>query len=507
MTLLRMEAITKVYPGVIANQDITLEVQAGEVHALLGENGAGKSTLMNILYGRIMPDHGHITWNNQPVRISSTRQAIRLGIGMVHQHFMLVTPFTALENIVLHQEASLRHPWLSLIVARFAVQRLCDAYGLEIDLDQPIEGMSLGMQQRVEIIKALYRGARLLILDEPTAVLTPAEVERLFAIVRHLAAADHAVIFISHKLDEVMAVSQRISVLRDGHLIATLKTADTTPANLARLMVGRSVTLNVERPGSPALDRRDPLIVVENLHVPSLQGRDRLAGLSLSVAPGEIVGIVGVDGNGQRALFEALSGLRKPGAGKIVLLGQETTDFTPHQLAALPIGFIPDDRQTMGLLLDMSVQDNLVLQRYERLAWHGWLQQRRAADLAREMIARFDVRTPNLATPVRKLSGGNQQKVILARVLHDNPPVLIVANPTRGLDVGATEYVYQQLFRQRQNGAAVLLISSDLEEALTLSDRIAIIRDGQIVEILPATDAARAQIGWLMTGAADPMVC
>ncbi len=502
--MLLMEAITKRYPGVIANREITLEVQAGEVHALLGENGAGKSTLMNILYGMTAPDQGRIFWQGLETRINSTRQAIRLGIGMVHQHFMLVPPFTALENIVLHTPSTLRQPWLRLDSARPRIERLCAEYGLEVALDSPIEAMSLGMQQRVEIVKALYRGARLLILDEPTAVLTPPEVERLFGVLRRLVTSGRAVLLISHKLDEVMAISQRVSVLRDGRLIATLNTAETSPDALARLMVGRTVMLPALHPDAPTPQHRDdqPALRIENLSVPPVQGHDTLRDVSLNVYPGEILGIAGVDGNGQRALLETLCGIRKPASGAIHLLGHETTHLAPRQIAALNIGRIPDDRQTMGLLLDMPIRDNLILQNYDRapLAWRGWRRPAQIGAFARELVSRFDIRVPGLATPVRKLSGGNQQKVILAREMHHDPRVLIVANPTRGLDIGATEYVYQQLLRQREQGAAILLISSDLEEVLALSDRVAVMYEGAIVGTLPAAEASRDQVGLMMGG-------
>lgn len=502
--MLRMEAITKRYPGVIANREITLEVQAGEVHALLGENGAGKSTLMNILYGMTAPSGGRIFWQGAETRINSTRQAIRLGIGMVHQHFMLVPPFTALENIVLHTASTPRQPWLRLSSARPEVERLCAEFGLEITLDFPVEAMSLGMQQRVEIVKALYRGALLLILDEPTAVLTPAEVERLFDVLRRLVTSGRSVLLISHKLDEVMAISQRVSVLRDGRLIATLNTAETSPDALARLMVGRSVVLPTLSSATPNVRREgeQAALQIENLNVLPVQSHDALREISLSVYPGEIVGIAGVDGNGQRALLESLSGIRKPASGTIRLLGRETTRLTARQIAGLNVGRIPDDRQTMGLLLDMPIRDNLILQNYDRapMAWRGWRRPAQISAFARGLMQRYAIRAPGLATPVRKLSGGNQQKVILAREMHHDPRVLIVANPTRGLDIGATEYVYQQLLRQRTQGAAILLISSDLEEILALSDRIAVMYEGAIAGTLAAAEASRDRVGLMMGG-------
>jgi len=507
--LLQLDSITKVYPGVIANRAISLDVRAGEIHALLGENGAGKSTLMNVIYGLTQPDSGRILWQGVPVRINSPRDAIRLGIGMVHQHFMLVPLFTALENIVLQNAGSLRHPQLATHGARVTIQQLCDDYGLAIDLDRPVEQLSLGMQQRIEIVKALYGGAQLLILDEPTAVLTPPEVLSLFNILRRLTAAGRAALLISHKLEEVMAISQRVSVLRDGQRVVTVNAADSSPAELAQWMIGRPVSLMIDQAVDRSVDvvgKNTQPTRIELAHVsvpPPLDQRDRerLSDVSLMIEAGEILGIAGVDGNGQRALFEALCGLRTPNAGTIRQLGSDTTHWTARQVAALDIGRIADDRQTMGLLLAMPVRDNLTLRQLQPLAWHGWLRPAQSRAFARNLMRAFTIRAASDSTPVRALSGGNQQKVILARELAGNPAALIVANPTRGLDIGATEYVHQQLREQRDRGAAVLLISSDLEEIFALSDRIGVLYSGKLIGLLSAAEADRQRIGLLMGGA------
>jgi simple sugar transport system ATP-binding protein len=499
--LLKMENITRLYPGVIANDNVNFSVLPGEIHALLGENGAGKSTLMNVLYGMTTPDSGQIYWNDQPVHIDSPRAANELGIGMVHQHFMLVPVFTALENIVLsvQDEAGV---WLQTNQVEARVRQMSDEFGLEIDLNMLTEQMPLGMQQRVEIVKALYRGATLLILDEPTAVLTPGEIDGLFRILRQAAQDGYAIIFISHKLDEVMKISDRVTVLRDGHTIATLETAATNKQQLAELMVGREVTLQVEKP--PQATGTRSLLQLDNVSVDPIEGRDQLRGVSLEVRPGEIFGIAGIDGNGQRALLEAICGLRHPSSGHIHILEQETTHKSPRQIIDLiGIGRIPEDRHRMGLLLSMPIRDNLVLQEYRlgEMSWFGWfMRPQNILSFARRLVERFDIRTPSVTIPVSSLSGGNQQKVIVAREMNNNPPVLIVANPTRGLDVGAMEYVYQQLLHQRAQGTAILLISSELEEILQLSDRIGVLYAGELMGVLDDNDADRTKIGLMMAG-------
>ena len=497
--LLSMHGITKIYPGVVANDRVELEVLEGEIHALLGENGAGKTTLVNILYGLAAPDGGSIRWKGAPVRIHSSAQAMRLGIGMVHQHFMLVPRFTALQNIILGA-GSERRVWLDLKRAAQRVRTLAEQYGLEVNLDAQVQDMDLGMRQRLEILKALYRGAQLLILDEPTAVLTPAEVEALFEVLRRLAAQGHATIFISHKLEEVLAISDRITVLRDGHNVATLPTREASQPGLAQLMVGRPVVLEVKKGPARPTGRR--VIEIEGVSVEREHGRDRLDGISLHVEAGEIVGVAGIDGNGQGALLEILWGLSRPDRGRVTLLGVDVTDTSPRRIAALNVGRIPEDRATMGLLPRLSIKENLILQSYARppLSRWGILRGRQMGEFARRLVAEFDVRTPGVELAVENLSGGNQQKVILARELHHDPEVLIVANATRGLDVGATEYTYRRVLEGRDRGAGVLLISSDLEEVLCLSDRIAIMHAGRIMGVVPAEAADRTRLGLMMTG-------
>ncbi len=497
--LLQMENITKIYPGVVANHNISLTIMPGEIHALLGENGAGKSTLMNVLYGMTTPDSGRILWKGQPVHIDSPRTANKLGIGMVHQHFMLVPVFTALENIVMSAPGD--SFWLRTRNTAEAVKKLSDEFGLDIDLNMRVEAMPLGMRQRVEIVKALHRGANLLIMDEPTAVLTPGEIDGLFRILRRFVAGGQAVIFISHKLDEVMTISQRVTVLRDGHAVKTLETATTNKHELAELMVGRPVSLTVDKP--PRKASGEPALRLDDVYVTHVEGRDQLKGVSLAVLPGEILGIAGVDGNGQRALLEAICGLRHPSRGRIFIQNVDVTEKSPREIVRLTnVGRIPEDRHAMGLVLKMPVRDNLALQKYPSapLSW-GWLLRFGSmTSFAEHLAEQYDIRTPSVLIPVSALSGGNQQKVILAREMSENPPVLVVANPTRGLDVGATEYVYQQLLQQREQGAAILLISSELEEILWLSDRIAVLHAGEIMGVLPGDEAEPTRIGLMMAG-------
>ncbi len=493
--LLQMKGITKIYPGIIANHNVNLTIMPGEVHALLGENGAGKSTLMNILYGLATPDAGHINWQGQPVHIDSPRKAAQIGIGMVHQQALLIPVFTALENISLNMQDAGGF-WLKTEAAVRSVRALLDEFSLGIDLNMRIEAMSPGIRQRVEIVKALHRGATLLILDEPTAVLTPGEVESLFRILRQLAASGRAVIFISHKLDEVMAISDRITVLRGGRTIATLDTRSTSKPELAALMIGHPVTLDAGNP--PTSHKGDPII-----RLVDVEGPDQLRGVSLTVHAGEILGIAGVDGNGQRALLDALCGLRHPAHGQIMIANVDITRKTPRDmLRAVQMGRIPEDRLMIGLVREMSVQDNLMLRQYHTLALSrgGFLRHRRIKTLAVDLARRFDIRASSVNTLVGSLSGGNQQKVILARELSENPTTLIVANPTAGLDIGAAVYIHRELRQRRDAGAAILLISSDLEEILSLSDRIAVLHNGAIMGVVPGDQAERTRVGLMMAG-------
>ncbi len=498
-SLLRMENITKIYPGVVANDGVNLEVTEGEVHALLGENGAGKTTLMNILYGMTMPDEGRILWQGESVRIAGPKHATDLGIGMVHQHFMLVPRFTAVQNIILGTSPQ-KGPWLDLKNVTKQIQKLADQYDLEIDFDTEIQDLPLGMRQRVEILKALFRGAHLLVMDEPTAVLTPAEVETLFQILRNLTRQGHATIFISHKLEEVLTVSDRVTVLRDGHNVATQITREATKPGLAQLMVGRPVVLEVQK--SPVRPTGKTVIDIDDIWLEREHGRDQLHGVSLRVEAGEILGLAGINGNGQRALLEVLCGLTRPARGRVTVLDTDVTGRTPREVAALNVGRIPEDRTTMGLLPPLTIWENLALEAYYREPMSRWgvLRPKVIAEFARKLVQEYDVRTPNVEVKVSSLSGGNQQKLILARELHHEPQALIVANATRGLDVGAIEYTYQRILERRDRGAGVLLISSDLEEILCLSDRIAVIHAGQIMGEILAEEADRSMVGMMMTG-------
>jgi ABC-type uncharacterized transport system ATPase subunit len=500
--MLEIDGITKVFGRLTANDGITFTVARGTVHALLGENGAGKSTLMNVLYGLYRPDGGRIVLRGRPVSFQSPRDAILAGIGMIHQHFMLVPPLTVAENIVLGHEP-LTRPRLDIRRAEREIRELSQAYGLDVDPGARVWQLPVGQQQRVEILKALYRKADLLILDEPTSVLTPGETETLFEIIRRLRRDGHTVIFISHKLDEVMAISDRITVLRGGRVIATVPRAETSPAQLAVAMVGREVAFRVahdRRPGD------EPMLRVDGLEARSDRGLPALRGVSFVVHRGEIVGVAGVDGNGQSELAEVIAGLRKPTAGRVLVGRQDATGRSPREIIGMNVGFIPADRQRTGLVLDFDIGRNLILKRHDRLPFcrRGLMNfaalQRYAADL----VARFDVRAPGPWVRARTLSGGNQQKVVLAREVAGDPDVLIAMQPTRGLDVGATEYVQRSLLAQRERGAAILYISTELEEILGLCDRIVVLSQGAIVGTLDAATATAHTVGMLMAGRGQP---
>jgi general nucleoside transport system ATP-binding protein len=496
--MLEIDGITKTFGSLTANDRVSFRVERGTVHALLGENGAGKSTLMNVLYGLYRPDAGRIVLRGRPVAFHSPRDAIRAGIGMIHQHFMLVPPLSVSENIVLGYDP-LTRPWLNLRRVERDVHSLSAAYGLDVDPRAIVWQLPVGQQQRVEILKALYRKADLLILDEPTSVLTPAETDALFTIIRRLRADGHTVIFISHKLDEVMAISDMVTVLRGGHVVETVARADTNPAALARAMVGRDVAFRVghgrEGPG-------EPILRVEGLAALSDRGLPALRGLSFVLHRGEILGVAGVDGNGQSELAECICGLRPPTAGRVQLGTRDITGLSPRAIIDAGVGFIPGDRQRTGLVLDFDIGQNLILKRHDRAPF----SRRGAMDFAAverhalDLVQRFDVRAPSVRSRVRTLSGGNQQKVVLAREVSGNPAVLVAMQPTRGLDVGATEYVQRSLLAQREGGAAILYVSTELEEVLALSDRIAVLAQGEIVDIVDAATATRHQVGMLMTG-------
>lgn len=499
-TVLRMTGITKQFPGVLANDSIDLELNRGEIHALLGENGAGKTTLMKILYGLYQADSGKIEVRDREVKIDGPAEAIRLGIGMVHQHFMLIPPFTVAENIVLGVEPSQAGLHLDMPKAIRSVEELSDKYGLRVDPTSKIENISVGMQQRVEILKALYRGAEILVLDEPTAVLTPQEVAELAQIMRGLAGQGKSIIFITHKLKEVIAIADRVTVIRRGRVIGTRDTATATTEELANMMVGRDVELVVHKkkaePGAVVLD-------VSGLCAQSNRKLAALKGVSFQVRAGEILGIAGVEGNGQTELVEALTGLRRATAGRVTLKGEDITNLSPRKIIERKVAHVPEDRQRRGLILDFSLSENMVLGSYHRKPFARGIRLVWGAirDYARRLIGEFDVRTPGEAVNARSLSGGNQQKVILARELSRDPDLLVIAQPTRGLDVGAIEFVHHRLVEARDAGKAVLLVSLELDEIMSLSDRIAVMYEGEIVGEMPAEKATEEQLGLLMAGA------
>jgi len=503
-----MRSITKAWPGVVANDHVNLKVRKGEIHALVGENGAGKTTLMNILYGLIHPDSGEILINGQVAHITGPRDAIRLHIGMVHQHFMLIPPLTVAENIVLGHEPGGVGSVYEVKNAREIILNLSKQYGLPIDPDARIEKLSVGLQQRVEILKVLYRAADILIMDEPTGVLTPQETFELFGVLRGLVWQGKTIIFITHKLREVLELTDTITVLRRGKNAGELITSQTNQAEIARLMVGREVLLRVNKtPAHPG-----PVILhVEDLHALSDRGLEALHGVSLNVRAGEILGIAGVEGNGQSELVEALTGTRKITSGKITLTevkdGQpgktwDLTTLNAQEERTVGLAHIPEDRRGSGLVLTDSIEDNMILgrERWPQFSWRRFvLLLRNIANWARRLVAEFDVRTSSIEAPARSLSGGNQQKVIIAREFASEPMALIASQPTRGVDVGAIEFIHRRIIEQRDAGKAVLLVSAELEEIRSLSDRIAVMYEGKIVDIV-SPDATEEQLGILMTG-------
>jgi general nucleoside transport system ATP-binding protein len=495
--LLELRGITKRFPGVVANDHVDFDLAKGEVHALLGENGAGKSTLMNILYGLYHPDEGEIRLNGRQLRIDSPRAAIDTGIGMVHQHFMLIPVMSVAENIVLGVEPH-NGPILDLETAEERVRELSQQFGLAVRPEARIDSISVGMQQRVEILKALYRGAEILILDEPTAVLTPQEAAELFAIVRSLQAEGKSIIFISHKLNEVLEIADRITVLRRGKTVETVPREGATEEGLARLMVGREVLLRVEKkPAEPG----EPLLQVENLRVRDERGLEAVRGVSFEVRAGEIVGIAGVDGNGQTELIEAITGLRRPEAGRIVAGGEELTDEGARECLEAGLGHIPEDRQLRGLVLDFTLAENIALHDFREppdSKW-GWLFPERIVARAKGLLTEFDVRGGGPRTLAAALSGGNQQKVVIAREVSRDPRILVAAQPTRGLDVGAIEFVHRRLVTEQEEGRGILLLSFELDEILSLSDRILVIYEGRIVGEY-SRDVSEEELGIAMLG-------
>jgi general nucleoside transport system ATP-binding protein len=494
---LEMRGITKRYPGVVANDGIDLDVRPGEIHALLGENGAGKTTLMNILYGLARPDAGQILLDGQEVQLSGPSDAIARGISMVHQHFMLVPVLSVAENIVLGEETMRGPIFLDRNEAHRKIVELGRRFGFEVDPAVKVGSLSVGWQQRVEILKALYRDARILVLDEPTAVLTPQETEEIFEVLRRLAAEGHSIVFISHKLYEVLEIADRITVIRRGKVVGERIPSETNEEDLAELMVGREVSLIVDRgvshPGDPALH-------VEGLVVKDDRGQEVVHGIDLEVRKGEILGIAGVAGNGQDELVEALVGLRKPAAGRVRLDGRDITGQGPRSVYAAGLAYVPADRHRFGLVLPFSIADNLVLTSYHKPPYARGILRDDAAirETAEKRIKEFDIRTPSAGARTSTLSGGNQQKVVVAREFARDLRLLVLDQPTRGLDVGSIEFIHRQAIAKRDAGTAILLVSAELDEVLELSDRIAVIYRGKIVGILDGRTADKNAVGLLM---------
>ncbi len=501
-TILETKGIYKQFPKVLANKDINIRLAKGEILSLLGENGAGKSTLMNMLYGLYRPTSGSILLNGKEVVFHSPKDAIRSGLGMVHQHFMLVDTLTVTENIILGTEPG-KGGVIDYRKARDEVISLSRTYRLEIDPDAKIESISVGLQQRVEILKALYRKARILILDEPTAVLTPQEVEDLFVVIRKLIEGGVSIIIITHKLEEVKAIADRVYVLRRGEMVGERRTADVTTQELANLMVGRDVVLTVQKEKKKIAV--DPVFTIDQLTVKSDKGNEALHGISLSVRPGEIVGLAGVDGNGQAELADALMGLRKVESGSVVFNGVDVTRLPTKMKIERKVSYVPADRQKYGLVLPMKISENMVIGYHDKPPFCRRinLDLGEIDSYSKNLVRQFDIRTPSVSVTASTLSGGNQQKAIIAREFSRDPRFLLVNQPTRGVDVGAIEYIHRQILDMRNRDVAILLISLELEEIFALSDRILVIYEGRIVRELVPEETSDREVGLYMTGGRD----
>lgn len=497
--VVEMKGITKIFPGTIANENVDFELRRGEIHVLLGENGAGKTTLMNILYGLYQPEGGEVYIKGQKVKLKNPKDAIKLGIGMVHQHFMLVDNFTVTENIILGQEPKKGSLKIDIEKAKKETKELADKYGFNISPNDIIENITVGQQQKVEILKALYRGAEILILDEPTAVLTPQEIEELGIILKNLVKEGKSIIMITHKLKEVMSMSDRVTVIRRGKYIDTINTKNTDIDGLAELMVGRKVNLVVEKNESKL---GDSILKIENLKAKDQRGLLALKGVNLELREGEILGIAGVDGNGQTELIETIVGLTEVSDGDIYLKGKKITGKTTKEITELGIAHIPEDRHKRGLILGSSLVENSVLGIHHKPPFVKGIimDYDKIRQHCKNLISNFDVRTPNEDVAASSLSGGNQQKLIVAREIEKDPVMIIAAQPTRGLDVGAIEYIHKRLIAERDRGRGVLLLSLELDEVMSLSDRIAVMYEGKIVDILDAKDATEQKLGILMAG-------
>jgi general nucleoside transport system ATP-binding protein len=499
-----MRGITKHYPGVVANDHIDLDLRRGEIHALLGENGAGKTTLMNILYGLAVPDEGEILIDGRPVKIAGPSDAIARGIEMVHQHFMLIPVLSVAENVVLGEETMANPIFLDKREASRRIRKLAGRFGFELDPDTKVQSLSVGQQQRVEILKTLYRDAQILVLDEPTAVLTPAETEEIFTLLRNLASEGRSIIFISHKLHEVLELADRITVIRRGRVVGERRPAETDEKELAEMMVGRAVLLTVDRGQSHP---GEVMLKVTDLHVRDDRGSEVVRGIDLEIRRGEILGVAGVAGNGQDEFVEALVGLRRVAAGRIWLNGRDVTGASPRTINEANVGYVPADRHRFGLILAFPLTDNLVLTSYYKPPFaHGMLRDGRATlEAARKRVSEYDIRTPSTEVAAQTLSGGNQQKLIVAREFDGDNTLLVLDQPTRGLDVGSIEFIHKRIIEKRDAGTAVLLVSAELDEVLELSDRIAVMYRGKLVAFLDGRTADKNQVGLLMAtgGATD----